>query len=301
MQGAAHAQRAQAPLRGMRQPFFQLGGLLRARQSEQGLGLCLAHGPDHGHLRARGGVGQRQKRQHAVVAEPLQGRALMRPFGVQVRHQADVVIGPGFVLDAGRLAQPGRGAVGADEKLGLHPAARSSQHDALLAPTLAAVVQPFDAEHAHGLNQHPLDLARFDDPRQILLRGLPGMQIDAAIAVAVDFHGLHRRHARGRQHLPHAQFVEQALAGRGNGIDARMIDIGLRRRHLVARGQHRHALPLAGQGQCARQAYDARAADKYLRFHRADGSPACLGHSSHIWPRCFMRPACCPASSPVPQ
>ena len=53
-----------------------------------------------------------------------------------------------------------------------------------------------------------------------------------------------------------------------------------------------------GQRQGGRQADDAGPADYDLMSHRALGSPACLGHSSHIWPRCFMRPACCPASSP---
>ncbi|CPN74628.1 Uncharacterised protein [Bordetella pertussis] len=218
-------------------------------------------------------------------------------LGVQVRHQAGVVIRGGVVAQAGGLSQRRGGAVGADEQLGAQALAAIGL-DLAGTPADAALGDPGDAEHLHRLHQHPFDLAGFDDPGQLRLRRLPGVQAYQAVAVAMDFHGLHRRQAGRRHGVPHAQPGQELLAGGRNRVDARMIAIGLGRRHRRARRQHRHPLPAARQRQGAGQADDAGAANHDLGFHRADGSPACLGHSSHIWPRCFMRPACWPASSP---
>ena len=81
-----------------RQQSFQRGGLLALRQGQQPRRGLFAHGPDHRHLRAVGRVRQRQQRQHAVVAEPLNGGALVRPFGVQVHHQSGVLVRHRLVL-----------------------------------------------------------------------------------------------------------------------------------------------------------------------------------------------------------
>ena len=297
MQLAAHRQLAQPALGRVRQQSFQRGGLLALRQGQQPRRGLFAHGPDHRHLRAVGRVRQRQQRQHAVVAEPLNGGALVRPFGVQVHHQSGVLVRHRLVFEASGLAQRRGRAVGAHEQLGAD-AGPVLRLDLAVGVARAAVLDPGNAEQAHGLDQHALDLARFDDPGQLRQRRLPGVEMDLAVGVAVDLHGLYRRQPGGGHGVPDAQAGQEPLAGRGDRVHARVVVVGFGRRHRGARGQHGHALPAPGQRQGGRQADDAGPADYDLMSHRALGSPACLGHSSHIWPRCFMRPACCPASSP---
>ncbi|KAG0740502.1 hypothetical protein G6F24_016995 [Rhizopus arrhizus] len=118
------------------------------------------------------------------------------------------------------------------------------------------------------------------------------VQVDLSVGIAVDFHGFDG-HQPGCGHgVPDAQLGQKALAGGRNGVDARVVAVGIGGRHRRARRQDGDALAAAGQRQGGGQADDAGAANDDLMAHLAEGSPACVGHSTHIWPRCFMRPAC---------
>ncbi|MCY1538777.1 hypothetical protein D9M68_743350 [compost metagenome] len=221
----------------------------------------------------------------------------MRTLRVQVHHQARIVVGLGLVLQASRGAQRRSRAVGAHEQFRLDAGA-AFRVDGAVVVSRAAVFQPGNPEHAHGLDQHALDFARLDDPGQLRQRRLPGIEIHLPVGIAVDLHRADRHQPGSGHGVPDAQIGQEALAGGRNGVDARMVAVGIGRRHMGARRQHGDALAAAGQRQGGGQADDAGPANDDLMAHLAVGSPACLGHSTHIWPRCFMRPACCPASSP---
>jgi hypothetical protein len=66
---------------------------------------------------------QRQVGEDAVALKPLPGDAAVRLFGLEVGDDAGLVIVVGIDLDAGLTTQPGIGAIGGDQQVGVQFAA----------------------------------------------------------------------------------------------------------------------------------------------------------------------------------
>ena len=216
-------------------------------------------------------IAERQERQNAVAVENLPRRRLMRFFGANGGHQRVVTVIPEGERDIGMLAQPRLGAVGADHQPG-------GQHAPVLQRDEGVIFAPCyllergrgnqrDVRQAFGaFPQRLLDHRIFDDVAEMAEAALVAAEGDFAEAVAIPhFHRIIGAGAQLENVVPHADVLQQTLAGGIDGGDAQG-RLFRRRRHLrLALLQHRHAQPAALQAAGQRQPHHTATGDNHVK------------------------------------
>ena len=215
-------------------------------------------------------IAERQERQNAVAVENLPRRRLMRFFGANGGNQRMVAVIPESERDIGMLAQPRlapsapitRRAVSMRPSSSVTKASFSPHATCLSAAGVISVMSDRLSARFHSAcwitafsMMWPRWLKPHSSPRKAILPKLSRSHTSIALCAGAQLENV----------VPHADVLQQTLAGGIDGGDAQRRL--LRRRHHVRLTllQHRHAQPAALQAAGQRQPHHTATGDNHVK------------------------------------